>query len=401
MKYRLLDILCCPECGSTFHLKIFEIDRHHSTVPVGSSARCADWCALANNASSKMGPLDCRDCYEWDISEGKLTCTKCDHNYPIINGVPRILSKPLLMESVNKYHSSFLQRYGNEFEDLSGTSLRPDKRKLKTLHAFSYQWTTFVKNFDYYRDLFLSFVHPFLGPDDFGDRIILDVGCGSGRPASVAASLGAEVVATDISEAVQTAQSLVRHYPMVHIIQSDVYSLPFRPRFDFVYCVGVIQHLPDPDRALRSISKVISPGHRLVIWVYGIREFWYRPIDWMRKLTVKLPFKVLHGISIGLAAISEVSLLIPYRVLSRIAVTKRLAEKIPGRIFAKFPFRENVLGWFDRLGAPVTQYFSKADVETMLQNAGFREIAIVARPDASASWVAQAIRGERAEKGQA
>lgn len=37
----------------------------------------------------------------------------------------------------------------------------------------------------------------------------------------------------------------------------------------------------------------------------------------------------------------------------------------------------------------------------MLQNAGFREIAIVARPDASASWVAQAIRGERAEKGQA
>lgn len=401
MKYRLLDILCCPECGSTFHLKIFEIDRHHTTVPVGSRARCADWCALASSASSKMGPLDCRDCYEWDISEGKLTCTKCDHKYPVIGGVPRILSKALLMESVNKYHSSFLQRHGNEFDDLSGTSVWPDKRKLKTLHAFSYQWTTFVKNFDYYRDLFLSFVHPFLGPDDFGGRIILDVGCGSGRPASVAASLGAEVVATDISEAVQTAQSLTNHYPMLHVVQSDVYTPPFRPYFDFVYSVGVIQHLPDPGLALRSIAKVVTPGRRLVIWVYGIREFWYRPVDWLRTITVKMPFRMLRGLSIMLAIASEIFLLIPYRILSRIPFTKKLAEKIPGRIFAKFPFRENVLGWFDRLGAPVTQYFSKSDVETMLQSAGFREIAIVARPDASASWVAQAIRGESIEEGRA
>lgn len=117
------------------------------------------------------------------------------------------------MESVNKYHSGFLQRYDNEFDDLADASQSFDRRKLKTLHAFSYQWTTFVRNFDYYRDLFLSFVHPFLDQDDFADKTILDVGCGSGRPASVAASFGAEVVATDISEAVQTAQSQVQRYP--------------------------------------------------------------------------------------------------------------------------------------------------------------------------------------------
>lgn len=149
-----------------------------------------------------------------------------------------------------------------------------DSKKLKTLHAFSYQWATFVKNFSYFQEIFLSFVQPVLGPQDFEDRVILEIGCGSGRPASVASSFGAEVIATDISEAVQTAQGLTSHYTMLHVVQSDVYSLPFRPCFDFVYSVGVIQHLPDPSRALRSISKVVPPGRRLVIWVYGIREFW-------------------------------------------------------------------------------------------------------------------------------
>jgi hypothetical protein len=101
---------------------------------------------------------------------------------------------------------------------------------------------------------------------------------------------------------------------------------------------------------------------------------------------------MLHGLSIVLAIVSEVFLLIPYRILSRISITKKLADKIPGRIYANFPFRENVVGWFDRLGAPVTHYFSAADVRDMLADAGFQQIKVTARPGASASWIAQATR---------
>jgi hypothetical protein len=90
-----------------------------------------------------------------------------------------------------------------------------------------------------------------------------------------------------------------------------------------------------------------------------------------------------------LAVVSEGLFLTPYRILSKIPATKRIAEKIPGRIYASFPFRENVLGWFDRLGAPITHYFSKEDVQTMFENAGFKEIEIAPRPGASRSWVGQ------------
>lgn len=392
MKHRLLDILCCPNCGASFELNVFKSECRDVSIPVKSTACCKSNCALSNVPSSQVDPQDCVECYRTEVSDGKLKCVGCSSSYPIIGGVPRILSSSLLDESLAAYHADFLDRFGGEFDDLVNSQTRTDKKKVKTLHAFSYQWTTFVENFNYFKSIFLSFVKPFLRPEDFRDRVVLEIGCGSGRPASVASSFGAEVIAMDLSEAVQTAQSLTKHYPMLHVVQSDVYKLPFRPYFDFVYSVGVIQHLPDPSLALRSISKVVTPGRRLVIWVYGIREFWYRPIDWLRAITVKMPFWMLHGVSIGLAIASEVFLLIPYRILSRIPSTNRLADKIPGHIYANFPFRENVVGWFDRLGAPITHYFSAADVEHMLASAGFHQIEVRARPGASASWIAQAVR---------
>lgn len=392
MKYRLLDILCCPECAGIFHLDVYKVENRDLHVKFLSSVRCRHGCALYQSALHEKDHQVCINCYTKEIIEGKLACDACGNLYPIIKGVPRILAKPLLAESLATYHMDFRERYRNEFTALPIMQEGRDKKKLDTFHAFSYQWTTFVSNFDYFRDIFLSFVHPFLGPEDFKDRLVLEVGCGSGRPASVAATFGAEIIGIDLSEAVQTAYSLTQRYPLLHVVQSDAYALPFRPCFDFVYSVGVIHHLPDPAQALRSILKVLPPGNRLVIWVYGIREIWYKPVDWMRKITARLPFRMLHGLSILLAILSEIFLLTPYRILSSIPFTKNLAEKIPGRIYARFPFRENIVGWFDRLGAPVTNYFSKADVENMFKNANFREIKVSTRPGASASWVAQAKR---------
>ncbi|OGT33669.1 MAG: hypothetical protein A2W28_03075 [Gammaproteobacteria bacterium RBG_16_51_14] len=298
----------------------------------------------------------------------------------------------MLHEALVNYHQEFLEEYWDKMGEQDDLTKTVETKKLKTLRLFGYQWTTFVDNFGYYKEIFLGFVHPFLKEKDFENQLVLEVGCGSGRPASVAASFGAEVVGVDLSEAVQTAQSLTEHYPLLHVVQGDVYALPFRPRFDFVYSVGVLQHIPDPQKALASIAGVVTPGQSLVLWVYGVRELWYQPIIWIRKITTRLPFGILRVISITLAALSELFLLIPHRILSRIPFTKKLAGKIPGRIYTRFPFRENVVGWFDRLGAPVTYYFSKIDVETMLDKAGFDDVQIIARPDASASWVVKARR---------
>lgn len=357
MKLSLLDLLCCPNCTGMLALE-------------------------------RLLEQDCDDVAE--VIEGLLRCD-CGKVYPIIGGIPRLLPDGLLAECLHTHHTSFLERHSARYLAPTGPTQTSD-RKARTMRAFGYQWTTFGDNFDYFRSLFLSFVHPFLRPEDFAGKLVLEVGCGSGRPASVACSLGAQVVAVDLSEAVEAAYQRSQHYPGLHVVQADAYALPFRPSFDLVYSVGVLQHLPDPPQALLSIARVVGPGCPLVLWVYGKREFWYQPIEWLRRVTTRMPFVPLRALSWILAILSEVFLLVPYRVLSRLPLTRKLAERIPGRIYAQFPFRENVLGWFDRLVAPVTHYFSREDVQGMLEGAGFDQIQVVARPGASASWVAQATR---------
>ncbi|CAK0775950.1 Methyltransferase type 11 domain-containing protein [Gammaproteobacteria bacterium] len=391
MKYRLIDLLRCPSCQDRLALTAYVLGRAPAEPPIFETVRCSEICTLAGTTATAADPVQCRECYRQEVEEGRLACSGCGAAYPIVAGVPRLLQGRLLEEALAA-HPQFIARHGGDFPRLSAEPRAGEGAKVATLRAFGYQWTTFVDNFDYFRELFLSFVHPFLGPEDFRGRLVLEVGCGSGRPASVAASLGAEVVGCDLSAAVETAHTLRERFPLIHAVQADAYALPLRPAFDIVYSVGVIQHLPDPARALIQIARLVQPGRPLVVWVYGVREVWYRPIDGLRRITVRLPFSVLRVLSYGLAVWSEIFLLTPYRILNRLPATRRFAQQIPGRVYAMLPFRENVLGWFDRLGAPVTHYFSREQVTTMLEAAGLRDVEVVARPGASASWVARGMR---------
>jgi uncharacterized protein YbaR (Trm112 family)/2-polyprenyl-3-methyl-5-hydroxy-6-metoxy-1,4-benzoquinol methylase len=390
MRYRLLEILCCPECNGDLVLEAFRTDSGRGLDYEPNGVSCRRFCGLNGTAATSATAKQCAACYGIEIVEGRLLCS-CGKTYPIIGGVPRLLPDVLLAQCLHRYHADFMDKYADKFLQIPPPQERTD-RKSATMHAFGYQWTTFVQNFEYVRSIFLSFVQPFLQPEDFKNKLVLDVGCGSGRPASVASSFGAEIVAVDLSEAVQTAHVQSEQHRRLHVVQGDAYALPLRRCFDFVYSVGVIQHLPDPAMAIRSIANVVPANRDLVVWVYGRRELWYQPIEWLRRLTVRMPHRLLHGLSIILAALSEALLLVPYRILSRFNVTRRLAEKIPGHIYAGFPFKENVLGWFDRLAAPVTHYLGKEEIALMLRDAGFSRIEIVPRPGASASWIAKATR---------
>ena len=291
MKYRLVELLQCPKTRGSLTLEIFQSTKNNQKVDAINSVECKKWCTRLECSATEVATDDCIKCYQIDINEGKLVSEGGDE-YPIIEGIPRLLPPQLLAESLATYHTKFIEKYKLNFSK-SEISVVSTRKKIQTLHAFGYQWTTFKENFNYFKSIFLSFVEPFLGPQDFEGKLVLEVGCGSGRPASVASSFGAEVVAVDLSEAVKTAHSMTKHFPKLHVVQADAYALPFSPCFDFVYSVGVLQHIPDPNKALKSISNVIPDNHKLVLWVYGIREFWYQPIEWLRVVTTKMPYKLL------------------------------------------------------------------------------------------------------------
>jgi arsenite methyltransferase len=98
---------------------------------------------------------------------------------------------------------------------------------------------------------------------------VLDIGCGGGFYAYEAAQCvgpGGRVYAIDISaDQVAAARARCAEVPWVECRVADATDLPYGDaEFDAVYCVQVIEYVPDLDRALEEIRRVLRPGGRLV-----------------------------------------------------------------------------------------------------------------------------------------
>src|SRR5439155_8642301 len=210
----------------------------------------------------------------------------------------------------------------------------------------------------HWKQVFLDSIRP-IEPAFFRGRLGLDAGCGFGRSLYYAASYGAEMIGMDLSEAVEAARGNTRHLPNVHLIQADIFHPPIRDRaLDFVYSIGVLQHLPDPKQGFLTLTRLLTECAPIFIWVYS-RGRGRQIAVWTlaRFVSTKLPLRVLDLICLGLAAVQWTLLIAPYRLLSRCAATRRLARRIPFTLYARYPFRVLHADWFDGLSVPLVNYY--------------------------------------------
>lgn len=99
---------------------------------------------------------------------------------------------------------------------------------------------------------------------------VLDVCTGHGVLALAATDRRAKVSAVDFAEAMVAAAR--RNAPTVDCRQGDAQDLPYPDNtFDAVVCGYGILHVPEPDRALAEMRRVLRPGGRVAISV------WERP----------------------------------------------------------------------------------------------------------------------------
>lgn len=295
-----------------------------------------------------------------EIKEGALLCRECGTLYPIINFIPRFVPEA--------QYRLFRQTWRN----------------------FGFSWHRFAHLYSDPRD-FLDWIKP-VSPDFFQGKLVVDAGCGTGLHARFAAHFGArEVVAFDLSPAVEVAHDNVRGLPQVHVIQADIYHLPLKSKFDYVYCIGVLQHLPDPETGFLKLVKLLKEKGYLSIWVYGYEGTGLvrLVVDPIRRVTSKMPLSFVYLTSLLPTAIVFLFTRAMRWVQAKHSrwTGKSFIRRLPlGEYLAymaQFNFTYIHNSVFDQLIAPITRYFRQEEVEAWFKKAGLRAINISSRNEMS------------------
>ena len=283
-----------------------------------------------------------------EIMEGQLRCEACGAAFPIRGGIPRFAQPATDVEA-------------------------------QTAEAFGYEWKEYNELAPRYRQQFLDWLRP-ITPEFFQGRVVLEGGCGKGRHTALAASFGARaIVAVDLGDAVESAFANTRGLDNVHVVQGDLNRPPVRPVFDYAFSIGVLHHLPDPERGFRALVSKLRPGGTISAWVYG-REgngwivHFVSPIR--EHITTRMPLRALDMLS----AVITVPLFAATRLIYGPTRNTRLARVLPYAPYlgyiSSFPFREQRSIVFDHLLAPIAFYIRREEFEQWFSRAGLEDVTI-------------------------
>lgn len=202
---------------------------------------------------------------DW-IESGELAA-QSGARFPVVRGVPRFVGE------------GYAESFGLQWNRFA-------KVQLDSANGGSYSRARFDDELGW-------------GRPELEGKWVVDAGCGSGRFAEIAASYGAEVIAVDLSSAVDAAAENLRAWPNVHVVQADITRLPLRKEaVSFLYSIGVLQHTPDPLATAHALVAFLGAGARFGFTIYGRGPWTFLYSKYLvRPLTRRLPpARLLQGV---------------------------------------------------------------------------------------------------------
>lgn len=283
------------------------------------------------------------------VREGLLRCVGCGRDFPIVGHIPRFVP----MENYATNFGFQWDRHGStQLDSYSGTTISEERFFRST------EW-----------------------PRSLDGEVILEAGSGAGRFTQQAVKTGATVVSFDYSQAVEKNYLANGHLPNVLIVQGNIYEMPVPDgAFDRVFCLGVLQHTPDPRAAFHALLRPLKPGGHVAIDVYPRR--WWTPLRtkyWVRPITRRIPTARLYRLIEGYIRVMwPVASQINRLPLGRKINSALLISDYRG----KFPLDEEqlrewaVLDTFDRLSPRYDKPQSLAGVREWFRAGGVRDVSV-------------------------
>ena len=228
--------------------------------------------------------------------------------------------------------------------------------------------------------------------------VVLDAGCGAGRWAAEVAARGPRVIAMDLGLSVEVAARSAAS-DRIAFLQGDVHAVPLRAdAVDWAYSLGVLHHVADPLRGLRSVAHAVRSGGDVLIYLYYaldqrplLYRALFRAVDLVRRGVSRLPRRPAHAVATAIAVLVYWPLARLSRVLAAVGL-RRVADGLPLSFYRDLPFRVMRNDSLDRFGTTVEQRFTRAAMRDLLAAAGlgairfspeapfWRAVGVVERP---------------------
>jgi SAM-dependent methyltransferase len=202
------------------------------------------------------------------ICDGSCLHSESGHSYPIIRGIPRFVGAENYSEDFGAQWNMFPKTQLDSFTGLDNSETRLARCLRGNLAS--------LKN-----------------------KKVLEAGSGAGRFTEVLLKYGAVVHSFDYSNAVEANEQNNGHHEHLVLAQADIRKMPFpKANYDYVICLGVLQHTPNPEESIKCLWEMVRPGGALVVdhYLWKWRNILPPPIGGAeiiyRQLTLRLPRSV-------------------------------------------------------------------------------------------------------------
>lgn len=257
-----------------------------------------------------------------------------------------------------------------------------------TVDGFGAEWSRFAyeEETPELQELFEQYFSVFPWDRLPKHAIGVDIGCGSGRWARLAAPRVGLLHCVDASpDALRVCETNTRGLP-VRTHQASAGALPFESAsLDFAYSLGVLHHVPDTAGAIREAARVLKPGAPLLLYLYYAlenRPAWFRKVwqasDILRRRISRLPDPARFAAAELLAATVYLPLSRAARLVSQLDPV--LAANIPLSAYKDRSYYVLRTDALDRFGTRLEQRFTRDEIHGMLASAGFVDIQFRGAP---------------------
>jgi SAM-dependent methyltransferase len=245
----------------------------------------------------------------------------------------------------------------------------------RTIRDFGEQWTAYPDSEGFFGSaaLFNDFFNPLVFDRDVAGRRVAEIGAGAGRFVNVLARAGAaHIVAVEPSAAFGVLREKTAAFgDRITYLNTTGDLLPGTGDLDYVFLIGVLHHIPDPDPVVAAAFRALRSGGKLAVWLYG-REgnaLTLTLVRSLRWLTRRLPHRGLD-LSVGV--------IYPFFWCYMTAcrwLPLPLAEYLRRVMLPLTPAKRRLV-IYDQLNPEYAKYYTRAEARDVMARHGFSDVRL-------------------------